>query len=121
MASFVKKRLHVTEKLCALVALQTTIGLKPVTIWSSAPAVLGPGPIPPGSLWNRSAVPNPRWCGSLLFSRESVASRPRAAVRVSSFRAPMRLWLPRTGRKRFTYSSLPRPATGDGGSNRKRA
>ena len=89
MASFVKKRLHVTEKLCALVALQTTIGLKPVTSWSSAPDVYGPGPIPPGSLWNRSAVPKPRWCGSLLFSRESVASRPRAAVRVSSFRPPI--------------------------------
>ena len=91
MASFVKKRLHVTEKLCALVALHTTSGLKPVTSWSSCPPVYGPGPMPPGSLWNRSAVPNPRWCGSLLFSRESVASRPRAAVRVSSFSTPILL------------------------------
>ena len=89
MASFIKKRLHVTEKLCALVALHTTSGLKPVTSWSSCPPVYGPGPMPPGSLWNRSAVPNPRSCGSLLFSRESVASRPRDAVRVSSFRTPM--------------------------------
>ena len=101
MASFIKKRLHVTEKLCALVALHTTSGLKPVTSWSSCPPVYGPGPIAPGSFWNRSAVPNPRWCGSLLFSSESVASRPRAAVRVSSFSTP--ILLPREHPRSLRY------------------